>query len=204
MLVCFDLGGVVVRICRDWREGCDAAGVPHRSFAPDSGHVEARQRLIGELQRGEVEDPEFHRRLSLLFDGLWSPSEIASIDEAWIRTPYPGVLELIRDLGRAGVETACLSNTSRDHWRTLRGLDEVSALDHRHASHLMGLVKPDDAIYARFETLVGRRPEEILFFDDLQANVDAAVRRGWVARRVDHLGDTARQMRTVLQDRGIL
>lgn len=204
MLVCFDLGGVVVRICRDWREGCEAAGVPSRPFTPDDRHARDRARLIAALQRGEVEDEEFHRRLSDLFAGLWSPEEISRIDAAWLRSPYPGVLELIRDLGLAGVETACLSNTSRDHWNVLERLEEVDALDHRHASHLLGVVKPDDEIYAKFEALVDRGSEEIVFFDDLQDNIDAANRRGWHGVRVDHRGDTARQMRTALEDVGIL
>ncbi len=204
MLVCFDLGGVVVRICRDWREGCEAAGVPPRPFTPDGRHVQDRGRLIAALQRGDMNDGEFHRRLSDLFAGLWSPEEIARVDAAWLGTPYPGVLELIRDLGLAGIETACLSNTSRDHWSVLERLEEVDALDHRHASHLLGLIKPDDAIYARFETLVGRPSEEIVFFDDLQDNIDAATRRGWHGVRVDHRGDTALQMRTALVDAGIL
>ncbi len=29
-LVCFDLGGVVIRICRTWAEGCAAAGLEVR------------------------------------------------------------------------------------------------------------------------------------------------------------------------------
>ncbi len=32
-LVCFDVGGVVVRICHTWAEGCAAAGITPRNLS---------------------------------------------------------------------------------------------------------------------------------------------------------------------------
>ena len=204
MIVCFDSGGVLVRICRTWEEGCRAAGVPVRPFDEKPGHVERRQSLVAALQRGEVEDADYHRRLSDLFEGIWSPEEVASIDSAWLLEAYPGTLELIGELHDAGVRTACLSNTSGGHWGALLEYDNVAALGNRHASHLLGLAKPDPRIYTEFERLVGLRSEEILFFDDLEANVEASAAGGWDAVRIDHEGDTATQMRSALRIRGIL
>ena len=40
MVICFDLGGVLVRICRDWNEGCAAAGIDPRTHQPRPGHDE--------------------------------------------------------------------------------------------------------------------------------------------------------------------
>jgi putative hydrolase of the HAD superfamily len=37
-----------------------------------------------------------------------------------------------------------------------------------------GLIKPDRAIYLELIRRLGRKPEEIVFFDDLEPNVDAA------------------------------
>ena len=42
------------------------------------------------------------------------------------------------------------------------------------------------------------------FFDDLEANVEAAAAGGWDAVRIDHETDTAAQMRSALRIRGIL
>ena len=39
MIVCFDIGGVLVRICRTWEEGCIAADVPLRPFEEKPDHV---------------------------------------------------------------------------------------------------------------------------------------------------------------------
>lgn len=203
-LVCFDVGGVLVRICRDWAEGCAAAGVEIRPFETDPDHLAARGLLLGELQRGQVADGDFHARFSALLKGTWSPEEVARIDAAWLLDPYPGTPELVRDLQDAGLETACLSNTSHGHWEALLGYEAIAALRHRHASHQMGLVKPDPAIYAAFEHAVDRTASQILFFDDLPENVEAARARGWDACRIDHAGDPAAQMRRHLQERGLL
>lgn len=204
MIICFDIGGVLVRICRSWNEGCIAAGVPVRSFDEDAAHRGRIHDIVHELQRGALEDHEFHRGVSDLYRGVWSPEEVARIDAAWLLGPYEGTADLIRDLDAAGRETACLSNTSGGHWKSLLEFECVSRLQHRHASHLLGLVKPDPDIYLAFERLTGGRPGEIVFFDDLEANVAAATDRGWDAVRIDHETDTARQMREALADRGLI
>ncbi|MCP4797884.1 MAG: hypothetical protein GY885_17160, partial [Phycisphaeraceae bacterium] len=84
MVICFDLGGVLIRICRDWGEGCAAAGIDPRTHQPRPGHDERARALIARYQRGEVECVGFQRELSELFDGLWTPDEVACIDRAWI------------------------------------------------------------------------------------------------------------------------
>lgn len=202
-LVCFDLGGVLVRICRDWSEGCVAAGVPIRAFKTDDAHHAARHDLVMRLQRGQLDGPDFHVAMSHLLQGVWSPDEVARIDAAWLLDAYPGTEAIVHELNAAGFETACLSNTSHDHWSPLCAYPAVTALRHRHASHLLGLAKPDEAIYARFEREVDRPPHEIVFFDDLPDNVATATARGWRAHRIDHTGDTATQIRAALADEGL-
>ncbi len=204
MLVCFDLGGVLIRICRTWDEGCIAAGVPTRPFETDPDHIARRHALVMSLQRGELEDTEFHQQLSDLFDGTWDREEVASIDDAWLLGPYEGTKELVSELDDAGIRTACLPNTSAGHWDALLSFENVDRLSIRHASHLLGMVKPDPRIYAEFERLVGVSSKEIVFFDDLEANIEAATSHGWDAVSIDHEGDTAKQMRAALRERGIL
>ncbi|MCP4013643.1 MAG: HAD-IA family hydrolase [Phycisphaeraceae bacterium] len=204
MVICFDLGGVLVRICRDWNEGCAAAGIDPRTHQPRPGHDDRARALIARYQRGEVECVGFQRELSELFDGLWTPDEVARIDRAWILGSYRGTVGLVDDLQAAGHRTACLSNTSHSHWDMLLEDPAVSRLDVRHASHILRLHKPDSRIYEAFEADLGVTGSEIVFFDDLQPNVDAALERGWDAIRIDHETETVPQMRASLRTRGLL
>ena len=54
--VCFDLGGVIVRICRSWEEGCHRAGVSlrdHDRFMHDN-HRAARAHHTDQHQCGHL------------------------------------------------------------------------------------------------------------------------------------------------------
>ena len=46
-------------------------------------------------------------------------------------------------------------------------------------SHEVGLRKPDPAIYALAAERLGVAPYEVLFLDDVSANVEAARHAGW-------------------------
>jgi putative hydrolase of the HAD superfamily len=204
-LVCFDLGGVVVQICRSWAEGCTAAGIDVRGdvdglFADSRGWEE----LNGDYQCGRITTDEFARRFTELVDGLYTPAEVLRVHRAWTREEYPGVGALVDRVHEAGLETAVLSNTCEDHWEVLHELPAFRALRNRHGSHELGLRKPDPAIYAALEEAVGFGAEEIVFFDDLVKNVEAARGRGWDAVTIDPLGDTAGQMEGALVERGVI
>lgn len=207
-LVCFDLGGVVVRICRSWEEGCAAAGVDQRlppaavrSIAPEAGQ---RAALVHLLDTGAVEPAAFYEGVAGLMGGLYTAAEIRRIHHAWILGEYDGVADVIdRVNALPGVETACLSNTNHDHWIQMAGLPFMTRLAHRHASHLLRLRKPDAACFEAFERAVGRAGDEILFFDDLPENVDAARDRGWRVERIDHEGHTAAQITDHLASHGV-
>jgi FMN phosphatase YigB (HAD superfamily) len=71
---------------------------------------------------------------------------------------------------------------------------------HIHASHLLGLAKPDAAIFHEFARRTGFAPASIIFFDDLADNVNAARAAGWQSHLIDHNADPAAQMRAHLRE----
>ncbi len=209
-MVCFDAGGVLVRICRSWREGCEAAGVRHR-WNEEAEAGEARRRAINEeYQQGRISCDEFFARMAATSGGLYAPEDIRRVHDAWILDEYPRADTLVRRLNAvAGLETGLLSNTSASHWahRLMlggRGVSAVGLVKHPHASHVLGLVKPRPEIYAAFERETGVRAGEILFFDDLAENVASARAAGWRAELVDYLGDTCAQIERHLHAHGVL
>jgi len=215
-VVCFDLGGVLVRICRSWDQACEQIGLPCRSpslLATDAWRTR-RKAVADRYQLGELSPSAYHEELSRALEGLYSAAEVERIHDAWTLQEYPGALALVQELNQlARVTTACLSNTNAGHWRRLANEDgsaeypSVLELEHRLASHLLGCAKPGAEIYARAQaTFFGAEagaPEQILFFDDLQANVEAARAQGWTAFLIDHEGDTVNQMRAHLAYAGL-
>jgi HAD superfamily hydrolase (TIGR01509 family) len=203
-LVCFDLGGVLVRICRSWDEGCRAAGLDVRGeFAGDPSGSNGRRDLSRLHQTGQIACAEFFKRMSEAIGGRYSPDEIERIHDAWLLGEYPGVVNVIDRIHAAGCATAALSNTNLAHWRSLAGSPSIRKLTHALASHELGLVKPDAAIYREAERRFGVASGEILFFDDLEDNIVAARNAGWRALQIDHAGDTAAQISNSLREHGV-
>jgi len=202
-LVAFDLGGVLVRICRSWHEGCDAARLP-RSADPLAADRAAFMRLVSSHQRGELAHDDFLGEIEALAGGALDRAHAAAVHDAWILGEYEGVPDLLREIAGAGHDTACLSNTNAPHWVQLERMPFFGHLRHRHASHLMRLEKPDPRIFSAFERAVGRQGPEIAYFDDLPENCAAARAAGWRVQQVDPLRETVPQMRSALAAWGLL
>jgi putative hydrolase of the HAD superfamily len=89
----------------------------------------------------------------------------------------PEMLLLLKQLKNQGYTTALLSNTEAPlvgSFRQLLGED----IDRCFFSCEMGLRKPESAIYERTLQELDCKPENVVFIDDRQENVDAAARLG--------------------------
>lgn len=213
-VVCFDLGGVLMRICRSWEEACARAGLPLRDEpvlrSPEL--IEARRTIKDSYEIGGMSCEDYVRAIAGATAGLYSAEEVRRIHDAWIIEDYPGTHDLVERLNqRNGITTACLSNTNRLHWHAGLGVSggrpispAVTRIRRRFASHEVGLAKPDARFYAHADSVLGVAPARVLFFDDLEENVAAAKARGWRAEVIDHTGDTADQMRRHLESYGII
>jgi FMN phosphatase YigB (HAD superfamily) len=208
-LVVFDLGGVLVRIVRSWAEAHARAGLPTDPTADSPEFFRATRPLAVAHQLGEIESDAWAEGVARLSGGAYTPESARRLLEAWQWEEYPGIGAVIDAIERAGVATGALSNTNAVHWAVLRPTEgpprfpTVARLRHACASHLLRLVKPDPAIFAAFERCQSVEGARIVFFDDLEPNVEAARRHGWHAHLVDHAGDTAAQMIEVLERYGI-
>ncbi|TWU35770.1 Alpha-D-glucose-1-phosphate phosphatase YihX [Novipirellula aureliae] len=99
-------------------------------------------------------------------------------------TPIESMAETVAKVARRGTHYGLLSNTCVSHWEWIANQTwEISQMvwTHRIVSYEVGAMKPDPRIYAAAEGLAGVDPKRILFLDDKQENIDAAVQRGWNA-----------------------
>lgn len=206
-LVVFDLGRVLVRICSGWREAFERAGID-----PGFRELEDRQRatlreLVFANEVGRLTQEEFCRSAGELFDV--PVADVSAMSDVYLLGIFPGVRELIDELHDREFPTACLSNTNDSHWRMMSDPSgpcclPLERLTHRFGSHLIGLRKPDPAIYEHVERTVRLHPEQIAFFDDLRENVLAAAARGWRAHQITSPDDPVSQMREHLTSHGVL
>jgi len=209
-VVCFDLGGVLVRICRDWAEACTLARLPFEADAPSEPWLDERRRLVDGYQRGELPCHDYFQALADVTAGRYSARDIEAIHHVWLVEEYAGVGPLLDRIRAAGRRTACLSNTNVSHWRRMCStaadaeFPSLAKLDVKLASHELGSLKPDPEIYARAGEVFAVPPEHILFFDDLPANVAGARAAGWVAHVVDPRRATAPQVEHWLGHYGVV
>jgi HAD superfamily hydrolase (TIGR01509 family) len=207
-VICFDLGGVLVRICRSWAEAVSTAGLDAREprEVAEQALVQRRRTIMDQHGTGALTNDAYYSAMSRAFDGAYSPAEMERIHHAWTLDLYPGVTELIAELNQLDhVVTACLSNTNDAHWIRLVSAEyaPIGTLRHQLASHQLQVAKPDPRIYQQALAIFDVKPGQVLFFDDLKENVDAARHAGWQAEQLDPLGDTVHQMRSHLRQRGI-
>ena len=219
-LVVFDLGGVVVQIARSWEEGCAGAGIDVRDPAKfgEPALQAKRAWLTKEHQSGRMSCDAYYEAIAGATAGLYGADEIAAIHKRWVRSPYEGVAELVREIHAHGAETACLSNTNHTHWVDMlgqeahgggsHGCDALLAMRGHLTSHELGAYKPDAEIYELAEAAIRAQfgladLSRVVFFDDMPENIAAARARGWRGEVIDHAGDTAGQMRGALRGLGV-
>jgi putative hydrolase of the HAD superfamily len=89
------------------------------------------------------------------------------------------MLELARDLRRAGFRTAILSNMERRMLAAMRRkLAWLDEFDVQMYSCEVGTVKPEPAIYLECCRRLGCEPPQALFLDDKKVNTEAAKKVG--------------------------
>jgi HAD superfamily hydrolase (TIGR01509 family) len=193
--ICFDLGGVLVRIRPTWEEAARHAGVA----TARSGAFETSEAFV-QYQAGETAEDTYLDGLAEFLE--CSAEQAAAVHAAILGAEYPGTAELLAWLRDHGLTLGGYSNTNALHWLELRDPERfptVARLPNLLASHLTGFAKPDDRAFRAWEEAVGHTNAEIGFFDDNADNVRAAQFVGWRGWRVTESDDPPRAIRQALE-----
>jgi len=127
-------------------------------------------------------------------------TDLLGIDTAAWMSLRDDAESLLRELHEARVTVAILSNMPAELAAVARGTSWAAWVDHWFFSGEMGVAKPDAAIYERASASLGVDPARIVFVDDRQVNVDAAVGAGWEA----HLWTSGAATRDLIGRLGII
>lgn len=177
--VYFDLGNVLIRFSVH-RMLCQLAEATQRPEA-DVRSLFFDENRYRDFETGETSAEEFFDRLR---DALQVETDSETLTRAlddifWANDP---ILPIVRKLAKHNFPRGILSNTNELHWRYVENAFPRiwdCFPDHKLASCRVRALKPFPEIYrialdeARKE-LPDLQPNEVLFIDDLEANVVAA------------------------------
>ncbi len=129
---------------------------------------------IHALERGEISAAEFERGLAarlLTLDGVAPAAEGLLTRMFAAFQPVEEMHDMLRQIRGAGLTTCLLSNSWGNEYprTTWEGLfDEIVI------SGEVGMRKPEPRIFQHALDLVGLSPEQCVFIDDIEANIQAA------------------------------
>ncbi|MCU1412729.1 MAG: family phosphatase [Microbacteriaceae bacterium] len=193
-VIVFDYGEVISRSPseRDRADIVAVARVPDAVFwGPYWRHREG-------LDQGTIGIREYWQLVASDLGVEFSESRIQEIWVAdfsgWISIE-PAVFDIISDLSAGGSRIALLSNAGFDFSSPLRSSPISRFFERVFVSAELGLVKPDPQIYLEVARELGITPAEMVFIDNKQENVDAAVALGVTG----HLFTSARLLRSFLE-----
>ena len=176
--VAFDYGKVLSLppTHEQWQTLCTRFGKPLQEFQRIYwGHRE-------ELDRGTLDNVHYWQAVGrdCGFDlSVAEAEELIEYDNTQWTNEYPEMLDLTRDLRRAGYRTAILSNMQFTMLAAMRRkLAWLDEFDVQMYSCELGTVKPEPAIYLECCRRLGCEPQEALFLDDKKVNTEAAKKVG--------------------------
>jgi putative hydrolase of the HAD superfamily len=151
------------------------------------------------LERGEISELEFRRRLERYLDDGFDLSRLRTLYFERME-PNAAMIEFVREVRDRGLRTALLTNNVREWeplWRAkLPEIDELFELVVDSA--FVGIRKPDPAIYELTVSQLGVAAEECVFVDDLEANCEAARALGMIAVRFERAEQAIPELRSAL------
>ena len=176
--IIFDIGGVIVKA--DLERYAGLASLRYKATEADL-RLEVQSR-IGRLETGEVDSEGFWREVG---EGLVNSGKGQPVPPARFRGLWKNVLadtmemnqplvSCCRDLKRRGFIVAALSNTIPEHAQYLGNLGVYAPFNPCVLSCVVGMRKPDKAIYLLTAKKIGKAPKECLFVDDSPANIEGA------------------------------
>jgi putative hydrolase of the HAD superfamily len=183
----FDFGGVMTESLFRRRRDADPDVVSLLVFFFNDlrsvYHLPTSTHDLHLLETGQLTEIEFFRRLCARHQEAGGPhidpERVRALLFAERAEASAAMVDTVRQLRAAGYRTALLTNNAREWepmWRSLIPVDEL--FDVVVDSSAVGLRKPDPRIYELTCSRLGLQPEECIFVDDLECNIDAAAALG--------------------------
>ena len=174
----FDLGGVIV----PWVGIIELSRITGLSEA-DILEKASKSDIFSAYEIGDCSTDVFLDELARMFN-LERPA-LSRLWNEWVEPPYTGTRAALLKL-KEQFTIACLSNTNQSHWDYLTDTHNIiDVFDHAYASHIIKAAKPNAKAWLLCLDDMNIAASDIWFFDDTQANIDAAQSMGITSYHVD-------------------
>lgn len=196
-LFMFDMGGVMVR---DFHIAPKLLPFLGRS-EPEIGEIAPEVRkALKDHSKGLIDEAKFweiYRNTTLSS----TPGEESSLLGKFF-TPVldPETVQVIQDLKQKHYRVICGTNVIDAHYRIHQNLKQYEIFDHVYASHLIHQAKPNGTFFQHILEKEKIAAHEVFFTDDMEENVESAIREGLVAYRYTD----ASSLRLQLIENGVL
>jgi putative hydrolase of the HAD superfamily len=205
-VVISDFGGVLTnRLIEAFAAFQDESGISVEQLGEGMQLIAERdgEYPLFRLERGEVSEAKFLEDLSwALEQRLGRRPSLHRFTEVYFEALRPNeqMIALMRELREGGYKLAILTNNVREweaKWRAKLPIDEIFELVVDSA--WVGMRKPDPEIYMLTLELLGSpRPDQCLFVDDNELNVEAARELGLHAVHFRTTEQTVADVRALL------
>ena len=194
--VLFDVGGVLIEL----------NGLPSIAKLLDSDqslddiykYWMAAPSVIGH-ETGKLSTDEFAVAVVQDLNLSIPPETFMENFATWIIGTFPDTFDLL-DAIPDSFKVAALSNTSHAHWKKVEATGLTNKIEHLFLSHEIGHLKPSAPAFKAAVDGLGVPAEEIIFFDDVIENVEAANAFGFIAHQVFNPS----QAKQILIERGVI
>lgn len=188
----------------------DADGVTqwNREFRPRMRALLGEAVTIDELMQRELDaltgQVDFDAELTGVLAERGTGVSLEELYTVWFDThPDPDVLALVDRVRAGGVPVYLATNQQPARGRHMqRTLGYERHLDGQFYSFEVGLAKPDPRFFTAITNRLGVTPAEVLFIDDMPANVAGARSAGLLAEHLPH-GAGAAGLADLLSSHGV-
>ncbi len=176
--IIFDLGNVLINYSfeRAFEKWAELTGYPQTHFKSRFSYDNA---TLYAFEQGKISPSEYFEYLTTLFGIQWT---FEQFQEGWLFTNI-GVNTImlpILDFLKTDYKIYALSNINELHAQNIieRFPQLFSYFEKCFFSHDLSSRKPQKEIYQKVINLIKLKPEELLFIDDMEINIEGAKKVG--------------------------
>ncbi len=168
-LLLLDVGGIILKV--NWNASVKVLQQVDKNVRADILSVITNHGQYLDYECGKISTNDFLYSIQKLIGQKFS---LAIIKEAWMNCLLEQMDNIENILDKIDIPIHALSNTNALHYEYFINLSPFQRFTKIHASHHIGIRKPDPQIYIHTISSIRMNPKNILFIDDLKENVMAA------------------------------